>query len=187
MAENEYLDSTKARRWHSVAEGIRDGCDSNELTDRTRDRLYMTLKSIRKDLPFADLLATAGDPQKLSRVCEAIEGASDVKDILLEAAVEGGTLREVLERFLSRALHNCLYDVPYLAAELGENVNISLARQQMQSVQLSLAPEVHWIATKLSENPSWRPQRPRGNSAAKSQTDHTRSMLNESLIAGFRR
>jgi hypothetical protein len=187
MAENEYLDSTKARRWLSVAEGIRDGCDIGELTSRVQDRFYKTLRSICNDLPFAELVAAVDDPQKLIRLCMSIEGASDVTDFLVQAALQNVGPANVLEQFLGDALQNCLYDIPHLAVELAKDVNLSAARRKMDDARMHLAADLRRIATKLAENPSWKPQRPRSTAAAKSQADNTSTMLSESLIAGFRK
>lgn len=104
MAENEYLDSTKARRWFAVAEGIRDGCDFDELTMRVQDRFYKTLRIICKDLPVVEMLSAVDDPQKLVRLCEHIEGGSDVKDLLLAAAFRYSGPINVVEQFLGDAL-----------------------------------------------------------------------------------
>ena len=51
MAENEYLDSKKARRWQAVANAIRENIDIDEITELVLDKFYKTLRSIRKDLP----------------------------------------------------------------------------------------------------------------------------------------
>jgi len=187
MAENEYLDSTKARRWFAVAEAIRDGCDEAELSRRVQDRFYKTLRNISKDLPLAEMLSAVEDPQRLTRICEHIEGGSDVTGLLLGAAFENFGPVNVIQSFLGDALQSCLYDIPYLAAELDGHVNLSDARRKLESVRISLAPDLHRIAARWVENPSWKPQKPRANIAAVPQVDQTRNMLNESLIAGFRK
>ena len=46
MAENEYLDSTKAQRWLSVADAIRDGCDVDVLTEKVRAAFYKTIQKM---------------------------------------------------------------------------------------------------------------------------------------------
>jgi hypothetical protein len=186
MAENESLDSSIARRWISVAEGVRSGCDLDELTRRVLDRFYKTLRNIRKDIPFAEMIAAAEDYPKLMRICEQIDGASDVKQCLLRAALENEGIVNILEQFLNDALESCLYDIPHLAAEIDMNVNLSDSRRKMDAVRISLATDLHRIAEKLSVKPSGQLQKPRGASE-KSQTDITQDMLSESLIKGFRR
>lgn len=187
MAENEYLDSSKARRWQSVVEGVRDGLDLDELARRVLDRFYKTLANIRKDLPFAELVDALNDYPTLSRLCDEIQGASDVKDFLLQAALQNDEPAEILERFLTDALNNCLYDIPHLAAEHSSELNLSDARRKMDAARSQLAPELRRIATKLSENPSCKLRRKGASKATNSRTDGTKAMLSESLIAGFRK
>ncbi|MSR59125.1 MAG: hypothetical protein EXS05_16020 [Planctomycetaceae bacterium] len=87
MAENEYLDSTKARRWLAVADGLRDGCNLDELTKLVQERLYKTLRVIGQQIPLAELFAYANDLPKLRSICERVDGATDVTSLLLDAAL----------------------------------------------------------------------------------------------------
>ena len=69
MAENEYLDSSKACRWRSVVQAIQDGCSIDEVAQRVEECFFKTLRQIRKDLPFAEMIRAMDDPEELSRVC----------------------------------------------------------------------------------------------------------------------
>jgi hypothetical protein len=186
MAENEYLDSSKARRWQSVAQAIRDGCSDEEIADRIQECFYKTLRAIAKDLPLSDMFAAAAhDPAELARMCDGIKGGHDVKDFLLQAAQTRFGTETMLETFLNDSLNNCLYDVPYLAAELDGGITISEARAAVQSAAGSLRSDIQRMALKLAENPSWNFRRIGNRRSENSQRDRTKEMLGESLIAGF--
>ena len=188
MAENEYLDSTKARRWLSVADGILEGCDLDELADRIEKCLCKTLRIVGQDIPLADLIANVSDPAKLSQLCQSVEGASDVKSLLLDAAQNNDNPVAAVQQFLNSCLENCLYDIPYLAAERSRDINISEVRRRLDEVKMQLASDFRGMAEKWTGNPSWKPQLKRSRSATdKTVVDVTKSLLTESLIAGFRR
>ena len=188
MAENEYLDSSIARRWQSVAQAIRDGCSVEEITDHVEDCFYKTLRAIAKDLPLSKMIAAAADdPDELARLCDEIEGGLDVKDFLHRAATTCFETEGMLETFLVDALNNCLFDVPYIAADLDGGISISQARSVVQSAASSLRPDIQRIARKLAENPEWTFRRNGGRRSVDSQRDRTRKMLGESLIAGFKK
>ncbi len=188
MAENEYLDSTKARRWRAVAEGLRDECDSEELTERVKNQFYKTIRRIQKDLPqFADMLAAIDKPDVLQGICNQMIGAADVKDAILEAAFEG-TGRDVkIEHFLGRALEGCLYDIPYTAAEIGDGGNMSDHRRRLDGVRVDLGSDIHRMAMNFAAKPSWIPRMSPGSRSLVSVSDKTDVMLSESLIQGFRK
>lgn len=186
MAENEYLDATKARRWQAVAEAIRNHRGVEETAQLVLDKFYKTLKSIARDLPFAQWVDALETPTELGRLFEGIQGGLDVKDLLLRAAVEVKGRENVLERFLNNSLQNCLYDIPYLAADLKSGTNISEGRRILNEVRSRLSPEIRRIAAKLSENSSWLPRR-LGSTSGSSKQDQTMTMLTESLITGFRK
>lgn len=188
MAENEYLDSSQARRWQSVALAIRDGCSVEEITDRVEDCFYKTLRAIAKDLPLSEMIAAAAhDPSELARVCDEIEGGHDVKDFLLQASMTCFETENMVETFLVDALNNCLYDVPYIAAELDGGISISQARSVVQSAAGSLRPDIQRMARKLAENPEWNFRRSGSRRSEDTRRDRTKEMLRESLIAGFRK
>lgn len=187
MAENEYLDASKARRWQSVAQAIRDECGDEEITDRVQDCFYRTLKAIAKDLPLSDMIRAAADPAEFRRLCEGIEGGLDVKNFLHQAATTCFDNESMLEMFLTNALNNCLYDVPYIAADLDRGVSVSQARRAVQSAASNLRPDIQRMARKLTENPDWTFRRSGSRRSDDSQRDRTREMLGESLIAGFRK
>lgn len=188
MAENEYLDSTKSRRWLPVADGLREGCNTEELVERVQKAYYKTLRNLCQEIPLADLVASINDPAKLSQLCQNIDGASDVKTLLQEAAEGSNNAVAALEKFLRLGLANCLYDIPYLASERGGDMNLSEARQRLDDVQMRLASDRRRMAEKLAENPSWKPLRQRKEpTIVQAAVDVTRSLLSESLIAGFRK
>lgn len=68
MAENEYLDSSKAARWQSVVQAIRRGGSIGEVVERVEDCLFKTLRQIRTELPFAEMLQAMHDPDELLRL-----------------------------------------------------------------------------------------------------------------------
>lgn len=188
MAENEYLDSTKARRWRAVAEGLRDGCDTEELTERVRNQFYKSLRHVQKEIPqFADMLDAVDKPDVLHGICNSVVGAVDVKDAMLEAAFEGTNRAGKIESFLGNALESCLYDLPVLAAEMGEDGNLSDRRIKLRNVRDALAPDLLRIAGKLAVNPNWAPRLPPAAKSLANPVDKTRTMLSESLISGFRK
>ena len=187
MAENEYLDASKARRWQSVAQAIRIGSSVSEVADRIADCLYKTLRQVRKDLPLAELIGCLDSPERLREMCQHIDGAHDVKYFLIEAAVQNTEAQEKLSNFLGQSLENCLYDVPYLAAESAGNVNITEARSIVRNAANSLHGKIQRIAERLTENPSWIPRRASRRDRAVAIVDTTPTMLGESLLAGFRK
>lgn len=132
VAENEYLDASKARRWQSFAQAIRDGSSDSEVAERIEDCLYKTIRQIRRDLPLEDLVRHLNDPEQLRAMCHQIDGAHDVKYFLIEAADQDADLQGKLSYFLNQSLENCLYDVPYLVADSGGNVSITDARNTFE-------------------------------------------------------
>lgn len=88
MAENEYLDSTKARRWQSVVQVIRDGGSVEEVAESVEECFFKTLRQIRKDLPLADMIRAMENPDELMRVCQLVDGGEDVKDFIRQAALD---------------------------------------------------------------------------------------------------
>ena len=90
MAENEYLDSTRARRWLTVADLLRDGCDLDVLTDRVKGQFSKTLQKIGQDIPLSDLISLMDDPAKLRQRCDGIEGAVDNTKVMLGESLIAG-------------------------------------------------------------------------------------------------
>ncbi len=117
MAENEYLDSSKAHRWRSVVQAIREGCSVDEVADHVENCFYKTLRQIQKELPFADMIRALDSPEELARVFQTVAGGTDVKEFLMQAALAKASRSEQLERFLGSALNNCLNDIPYMATD----------------------------------------------------------------------
>ena len=174
MAENEYLDSSKARCWQFVAQAIRDGERPEIVADRIERCLHSTLKQIRRDLPLGELIRALDESDKLHDLYDQIDGAQDVKDFLVEAADMDANLTQKLESFLQKSLDNCLYDIPWLVADETGDVSITEARNLIKSACSMIHPEIERIAKKLAENPDRDPQ------------DRTKAMLTESLLSGFR-
>ena len=187
MAENEYLDSSKARRWYSVVQAIRDGCSVDEVADRIEECLFKTLRQIRKDLPFAEMIRAMDDPDELTRVCQSVDGGSDVKDFLMQAALEKASRSEQLKQFLKYALGNCLYDLPWMAAIFDDSINITQVRAMLAEAPSHLSDEIQRVANKFAENPDWVPRRAGRGQPTLSQDDRTRNMLGQSLVAGFKK
>ena len=71
MAENEYLDSSKARRWQSVAQVIWESGSLDEVADRVEDCFYKTLRQIHKELPFAEMIEALESPEDLARIAHS--------------------------------------------------------------------------------------------------------------------
>ena len=187
MAENEYLDSSKARRWYSVVQAIRDGCSIDEVANRVEECFFKTLRQIRKELPFAEMIRAMDDPVELLRVCQSVDGGMDVKDFLMQAALEGASRSEQIAHFLENALGNCLYDIPYMAAISDDSTNISQVRAMSAEARRQLTDVLQRVADKLTENPDWVPRRAGRGQPTLSQEDRTRKMLGESLLAGFKK
>ncbi len=187
VAENEYLDSTKARRWQSVAQAICDYGSVEEVTDKMADCLYKTLRQIQKDLPLKDLIQSLGDPEQLRGLCEQIDGAHDVKDFLIDAAGQDGDLEDKLSHFIDQSLENCLYDVPYLVAKSSSEISTTQARSIVRSAAHSLKPVIERLARQLAENPTSKLRRTGHRKPPGDKADKTEKMLGESLLAGFRK
>jgi len=187
VAENEYLDASKARRWQSVAQAIRDGSSSEDVADRIEECLHKTLRQIRKDLPLGELIRSLDDPERLREICDQITGAHDVKYFLREAANMDAELPHKLEAFVENSLDNCLHDVPWLVSDGTGDFSVTEARNVIGSARSSLQPEIERIVKKLSENPDWHPRRPSRRNKSGSREDKTKAMLAESLLAGFRK
>jgi hypothetical protein len=188
MAENEYLDSTKSRRWLAVADGLREGCDLDELTERIGVKFHKSFRELGQEIPLDVLIANINNPVKLEEVCHSFEGASDVKSLLLEATQNCNSPVTALQQFLRDALQRILYDIPWIASERSGHSNVSDDRRRLDEARMRLEPDLRRMAEKWAENPSWKPVRQRkGPATAQAKVDVTRSMLSESLIAGFRK
>ena len=187
VAENEYLDSSKARRWQSVVQAIRDGGSTDDVADRIEECLHKTLRQIRKDLPLGELVRSLDDPEKLRGECDQIIGAHDVKYFLMEAANMDAELPQKLEAFVENSIDNCLHDIPWLASDGTGNFSVTVVRNAIGTARNSLQPEIERIAKKLSENPDWSARRLSRRHNSGIREDKTKSMLSESLLAGFRK
>lgn len=185
MAENEYLDSSKARRWRSVAQAIRDDCSADEVANRIEKCLHKTLRQIRKDLPLGNLIRSIHDSESLRNQCDQIDGAHDVKYFLAEASAMEADNREQVQAFIEKSLDNCLYDIPSLVAD--DVTSVSEARNVISNARSRIQPEIRRLAEKFSENPDWQPRRSSRRRSGTSQEDHTKAMLSESLLSGFRK
>ena len=120
-------------------------------------------------------------------MCDNIDGAHDVKYLLIEAAELNAELPECLSHFLSQSLENCLYDVPWSVACSTGEISVTEARSIVRRAKRDLQPEIERIAQKLAENPDWLPRRAGGRYKSRHQADRTEAMLGESLLAGFRK
>jgi ABC-type oligopeptide transport system substrate-binding subunit len=89
MAENEYLDSRKARRWASVAGAIRNRLPIDEIGRLVLEQFQKTMRNIAKDMPLPEWISASKDPNELAKSFDGISGAFDVKDALFQAAVKG--------------------------------------------------------------------------------------------------
>lgn len=187
MAENEYLDSSKVRRWQSVAQAIRDGDSSEDVADRIEDCMHKTLRQIRKDLPLDELIRSLDDPERIRGVCDQIDRAHDVKYFLIEAAQMDASLHNKLEAFLETSLDNCLYDIPWLVSDGTNDGSVTKARGIIMTARNIVQPEIERVAKKLAKNPDWHPRRSSHRKNSGQRGDRTKSMLSESLLSGFRK
>jgi len=188
MAENEYLDSSKSRRWLSVADGLCEKVDNDVLFRSTQDCFYKSLREIGKNTPFPELLANVDNREKLGELCRSFPGAGDVKALLLDAAHDNSDRADMLKHFLRSGLGNCLYDIPALAAERSNDISLSDSRRRLEEVRIRLEPDIRRIADKWAVDPSWKPQKPRSSSfEAASAVDQTQRLLNHSLLVDFRK
>ena len=187
MAENEYLDSSKARRWQSVVQVIREGGSIEEVLESVEECFFKTLRQIRRELPFAEMVRAMDDPDELLRVCQSVDGGTDVKDFLMQAALEKSSRSEQMRHFLENALGNCLYDIPYMAAISDNSTNISQVRAMSAEVRRQLTDVLQRVSDKLTENPDWVPRREGRGPSKVSQEDRTKKMLGKSLLAGFKK
>jgi hypothetical protein len=187
MAENEYLDSSKPRRWHAVAEAICRGSDTDEIADLIHDCFCKTLRQISREVPLGSLIKTARDSEAFDQVCAGSEGAGTVKDFLRQAFSKPGDQEGAMRRFLELSLDNCLYDIPWSAQKIDGEISISETRRRLNAAKSQLALKLDRMAKKFAANPDWMPRRvasPKNNLDDKSRTQQ---MLDESLIAGFKR
>lgn len=159
MAESEYLDSSKARRWQSVAQAIRDGRPAEDVAFQIKKCLHKTLRQIRKDLPLGDLIRSLHDPDSLRNQCDQIDGAHDVKYFLGEAAATQADPKQQVQTFVEKSLDNCLYDIPWMVADGTGELSVSEARSVISSARSEVQREIERIAEKLSKNSDWQPRR----------------------------
>ena len=181
MAENEYLDSSKNRKWRAVTHAIRQGSYTVlEIQDKVAHCFYDSMRRIKSELPLNRMIDAIERPESLHAVLREISGAVDVKDFMRQAAIVEGTKEEKIGHFLDLSLSNCLSDIPYEVAKNGE-ASISDARDTLNHVRDNLESDLKRQAKKLSANSDWNPRRENGsvNSA-----DQTVRMLSESLLTG---
>ncbi len=183
MAENEYLDVTKSRRWQAVVQAIRDGLDTDGVFWRFRRCLYKTVQQFCKELPFAELIESVDDPKRLADLADRLEGGHDVKGLLLFAAEEASGPVNVIEDFLNLSVDGILHDIPYYVAQTDPSINLSGLRNEMRTVRNEMSPDIRHIAEKLANNPSGPLRRPRDPTSAKqTSTERTIETLRELLI-----
>ena len=184
MAENEYLDSSKSRRWHAVAKAICSGASTEDIADSIYQCLCKTLRQIGREIPLASLIRAAPDMEAFDQVCAGIEGADTVKDFLRQAFVEHVDREGAMRQFLEFSLENCLYDVPWLTQKIDGELSISETRRRLNAARSQLAPKFNRMAKKFAANPDLKP-RCVGDQRKRSGTQSaTEKMLSESLISG---
>jgi len=187
MAENEYLDSSKSRRWLAVVKGISNGVGVAELEAIVLDCFFKTLRSIRRNHPLADLICSIESPQRMDLVIEKFGRTTDVTELLKESTLSHTGTLNILEGFLQQAVDQVFYDLPYLASTGDSIVNISEIRRQLDAIRPGIKPEIQRIARKLADKPNWNPQRQKKEKLSTPKRDVTKAMLTESLLAGIRK
>lgn len=183
MAENEYLDSSQSRRWRSAVLALQTGCDQVEIANRVKKCIYKELRAIQKELPLAEMIRAIDKPQELSRLFATMENGELVKDFFTEAVAAGGGTEEILKRFLHAGLHNCVYDIPWLAAAGEAVIGITQGRQLLRQAEVDLQPELARIAAKLAAKPDWKPKKAAVRREPQA-ADETSRMLSQSLLGG---
>jgi hypothetical protein len=187
MAENEYLDSSKSRRWHALARAICTGASDEELAERMLDCFCKTLRQMCREVPFSDLLESMRDPAEFDRVCKSFSGAATEKDFLRQAALEHSDQESAVRRFLEFGVDNCLSDIPWLAQRIDDGISISNARRRLSGAKSYLRPAIDRMAKKFAANPAWCPRRPNSRKNGITHVSPTQRLLGESLIAGHRK
>jgi hypothetical protein len=157
--------------------------DQDEISSSVKKCLFKELRAIHKGVPLGDLIRAIDQPEELSRIFATVEKGELVKDFFIEAVAAGGGTEEVLKRFLRDSLHNCVYDIPYMASTGGVVVSITVGRQQMREAEADLQPEIARIAAKLAANPDWEPKQAPVRRTPEAE-DETSRMLGRSLLAG---
>jgi hypothetical protein len=183
MAENEYLDSSHSQRWRLAVLALQTGCDQLEIAERLKQCLYKELRVIQKELPLAEMIRAIGKPQELSRLFATLERGELVGDLFNQAVAAGDGTEAVLKRFLDSALNNCLYDIPWMAAEGGSIIGISRGHHLLKQAAADLQPELNRIAVNLTVNPEWKLRRAAARHEPQA-ADETSRMLSQSLLGG---
>ena len=185
MAENESLNLGRARRWQPVLQALAAGADMAEILKLVRRCLYQTLRAVRKQVPFDDLLkAACNSPDDLPALIRDCQIARDYARLFQQVACPGASRKDVLVAYQLAFCTSFLDQIRgrvVCSRTAGESaVEI---RERLENVLEALGPDFHRIALNLAARPEWKIIMPRGN-RPQSRTEQARELLGQSLLAG---
>ena len=116
MAENEYLDVRKTRRWQPVWERIEVGAPANDVADEFQHCLRNVLRRLLKlGFPLEEMLKSVGDATTLHEIVRDCEGTQDYAQLFELAANQGGDPLTITERWLDSVFHSLMDQFRLLA------------------------------------------------------------------------
>lgn len=184
VAENEQLDATHSRKWLPVARAIKSGANVGAVTYEIEKTLCRQLRRLTKDGHLPEMICALDDHQKMRRLCQDWQGHPAVGWAFQEAAEQSGPTSEKMRYALRQVLDISLDDVPVLAAEGANSVNVTQARDTLSRARGQFDEEpLTRIAEKLVANPEWSAKARRQSSSPSFDFASTESMLSDSLLS----
>jgi hypothetical protein len=192
MAENEFLDLARSRRWQRVYRGVVEGRPSDQIAPLVAICLRQTINSIRKpsfaegspQVPLGDLLeAWEHGPEAVEQMVRKKCRGHDYARLFGEATLDTATPKEALVGFTS-AICEKFFDQIAVRGAKGDGGNtFAQVRSKLNQIREYLTPEICEIAHQLSTDPGKQLRRPRpARTDAKAISLDTPSILNESLL-----
>lgn len=190
MAENEWLDLGKSRRWQRVYHAIRDGYQADQVASLTGICLQKTINAIGKPIfkdgppqvPLADLLdKLEHDPGGMDEIVRKCNG-HDCARLFRDAALDAETRDEGVKKFMFAICDKFFDQVAMRSVTPDGKSTFRQVRSVLDQARKYLEPEITRMSQQLSVNPD-RPLRRKAFSSEKNTVSiDTKSILKESLL-----
>lgn len=188
MAENESLDLRHpgGQRWNHVFDAVRKKQVPKEVARIAARKLPAALRKAFKEFAehgasFERFLAARDDPNALERYVRECQGHPYAHLFAQTAAMKSAsTNQDLIRSYISGIFEQLRDQISQYAVGTAMWRGFPEIKEYLREVQRHLEPEMARIATKLAENPNWRPTCSRSKKGDK--TDPTRAMLDMSLL-----
>jgi hypothetical protein len=150
--------------------------------EKARNSLYLTLRKVRKLIPFDQLLsASCNDPDRLPDLIRSCSKGRDFARLFQDVAQKGAGRETVLQDYLWALCDRFLDQIATRTISTGQWASVPDLCQHLTEVKECLCDDINRIAQRLAECPDGQLRMRRSRSGSVSQTA-TSALLNESLL-----